>query len=170
MASYRPPSSGFIAIGSIKGTSFSSTSKLSDSSSHTLAEADLCCLEDEAWEKEVDTQSSPNTTSAVSYASYSRREQTSNARARASPLRRARTRATTSAGCTWEGLQREERVDVLMKMLTAQAKFHPRVEEQKGGKANGVMRARCHEVSPFVAERRKWFVAWKVRVCGHSSS
>lgn len=51
----------------------------------------------------------------------------------------------------------EERVATLRAMLRQQRKFLP-----TGVTGSSGSRARCHGVSPFVAERRGLFVAWEV--------
>lgn len=113
-------------------------------------EADLSCLEEGGWEKD-----SPALTSRSSLRVDVRGGASSYSPER-SPLRRSR----PSQGGPCSGGPREEKIDVLLKMLRAEIKFQPKVDPGKGG------RALCHSVSPFVAERRRWFVAWKVSDLG----
>lgn len=159
---------GFIAIGSSTSTS-SSTSKSTLSGPSLLQDADLSCSE--AWEKEADSPIK---------AALPRRQQQQQAPqlqslqvANRTPPRRLRPRPSAVSfkhdGCS-KGLRREEKLEVLGNMLRAQAKFHPRTTATEAG-AGGERRERamCHEVSPFVAERRRWFVAWKVRLLPSST-
>lgn len=112
----------------------------------STSDADLSCLEEGGWEKDSPASSvrpAPRVDMRPSVPSYPPER---------APLRRSRPGQSNSCG----GGLREEKIDVLEKMLRAQGKFQPRVDPSKGG------RALCHSVSPFVAERRRWFVAWKV--------
>lgn len=56
-----------------------------------------------------------------------------------------------------------EKLDVLAKMLVAQEKFRPARAPGDSGAAL------CRGLSPFVAERRRWFVDWEVSVFFSSS-
>ena len=123
-------------------------------------ESDLCCMED-GWDKESPAPAKPCTASrAVPVPEQAR------CGARLTPSERAQLRrsrpeaclgaAATAAAAIQQDSPREERLDSLLKMLSSQEKFRP------AGAAGGG-RARCHSVSPFVVERRRCFVAWKVR-------
>lgn len=148
----------------------------SGSSSSSLLESDLCCMED-SWEKDSPDPPAPvsTCTAAVDVTSVrgtaphtrvaQRKQMPKGEGARSSsslgernaPLRRCRP-AAAEGSCRGLGVPREEKIDVLIKMMGAQDKFRPQGVMQ-GGKAS------CHSVSPFVAERRRWFVAWKVCLC-----
>lgn len=103
-------------------------------------EADLACTED-AWDKDSPASKKPCP---------------GRARARMSPAERAPLRRSRPGGSpsVFDCGPHEERLEVLVRMLEAEGKFQP--ERAPEG------RAKCHSVSPFVAERRKWFVSWKV--------
>lgn len=103
-------------------------------------EADLACTED-AWDKDSPASKKPFPGRARARTSHAER----------APLRRSRPGGSPSV---FDCGPHEERLDVLVRMLSAEGKYQP--ERAPEG------RVKCHIVSPFVAERRKWFVAWKV--------
>lgn len=145
-----------MAIGS------SSTSKNTLSGPPVLQDADLSCSE--AWEKEADSPITavPPRRQPPQQPPQAQPPQVVNR----TPPRRLRPRPSAVSfehgGCS-RGLRSEEKLEVLGNMLRAQAKFHPRTTSTEGQGGERLGRAMCHEVSPFVAERRRWFVAWKVR-------
>lgn len=120
-------------------------------------ESDLCCMED-SWDKESPAPAKSCTASRavpVPEQAQCGARQTPSERAQ---LRRSRPEACLGAAAAEirQDSPREERLDSLLKMLSSQEKFRP------AGAAGGG-RARCHSVSPFVVERRRCFVTWKVR-------
>lgn len=148
----------------------------SSSASRALSiDSDLSCMEDGgAWDKE-----SPSTATfprggltARATASNNSSRSTSDARM-PTPSERAQLRRSRpdDAGYAAAGARvgsrpfvrrpsdpPAERVDCLLKMFRAQQKFSP-----AGVTGSSGSKALCHSASPFVAERRGLFVAWKVR-------
>lgn len=145
-----------------------SSSSSSRSSRVPSIDSDLCCMEDGGgWDKE-----SPSTATFPCVETTARASSTSVTRlptnSERSQLRRSRpVDAGLGGGGGGVGSRPfvrkpsgppAEHVDCLLKMFQAQQKFSPAgVTGSSGGKA------RCHSVSPFVAERRGLFVAWEVR-------
>lgn len=123
--------------------------------SSTTDSSDLCCMED-GWDKE--SPAAPSKPCAVSCAAAAPAAVVACSGARSTSSDRAPLRRSRPGGprCSFEGgTPREEKLDVLRNMFTTQEKFCPA--------GVSAAKALCHSVSPFVAERRRWFVAWKVR-------
>lgn len=120
-------------------------------------ESDLCCTE-ESWEKESPDPAAPlqpirpiSGSSCLGQALPSRVTAAERA-----PLRRPRPGGSHGAGHFSYCEPFEERVDSVMKLVQAQDKFCPARHPGEQGKPM------FFSVSPFVADRRKSFVAWKV--------
>lgn len=128
-------------------------------------DSDLCCMED-CWDSK---ESSPVPARLCQDALGARvpperagaRPNTSSSPTRSTaPLKkRIRPGGSLSSSFLFEGPPREEKVELLLKMLRAQEKFLP----AGAGTDGRGRRALCHDASPFVAKRRHWFVAWMVR-------
>ena len=139
------------------------------------ADSDLCCMED-GWDKDSPSRgAAPAAPAAASAAAAAMPRVARPAGARLptpserAQLRRARPAAGENSGAAAAAAARAPFLrqpippspgdggDSLVKMLRAQKKFLP-----AGVTGAGASRARCHRVSPFVAERRGLFVAWEV--------
>lgn len=123
----------------------------SHDSPDSSSDADLSCLEEGGWEKD----------SPASTVMPTLRVDTRTGAPACSPERLPLRRSRPGQSSLCSSSLREENIDVLQKMLRAEGKFQPRVDPSKGG------RALCYSTSPFVAERRRWFVAWEVRDPSH---
>lgn len=134
---------------------------------------DLCCMEDDGWDKDSPSKADSSLLRGVARPAAAAAPPAAAAAAAArlptpserAQLRRARPAdpATASRGSRSPFVSEpspppEERVDGLLKMFRAQRKFLP-----AGVTGSAGSRALCHGVSPFVAERRGLFVAWEVR-------
>lgn len=163
----RQPDGGFISISSQFAAgrmATATTPSISTSQQQQQDLADLSCLEDEAWDK--DAPDSPIVAPV-------RRKETVAVTAPPPPpptlhrtpgvLRRSRPRPCAMSFDSVSGGVIDEQIEVLVNMLSSQAKFQPRLEGKGVGRGRAG-RPMCHEMSPFVAERRRWFVAWKVCV------
>lgn len=135
---------------------------------------DLCCMED-GWDKDSPSKAAASFPRVAAAAAAARPQAGAAATAsddaariptptpsERAQLRRARpVDPTASAGgsrSSFSEQRTEEGVASLLKMFEAQRKFLP-----AGVTGSAGSRARCHGVSPFVAEHRKLFVAWEVR-------